>query len=80
YAASEKPIEGVEAKSICDKIKQYSPGKNAEFLPKEKLVEHLLKIMEPGDLIITLGAGDITKISDELVERIKGQGQLKRAA
>lgn len=73
YAASEAPLEGISARCIYDKIKEVEPDKQAEFLPKEELVSRILRIIEPADLVITLGAGDITKICDELVEELKRQ-------
>jgi len=71
YAASERPIEGIDARSICDMVKRNYPGKTVEFLPKEDIIGRALGLLKPGDLVITLGAGDITKISDELAEKIK---------
>ena len=38
---------------------------------RKEIVEHLLRIISPGDLVITLGAGDIWQVSDELVNRLK---------
>jgi UDP-N-acetylmuramate--alanine ligase len=37
---------------------------------KRKIVDHLLKTLQPGDMVITLGAGDIWQVSDELVKRL----------
>lgn len=71
YAASEQPLEGVTAKCLCDKIKKYAPDKYISFMPKDKLVRHILGIIKPSDLVITLGAGDITKTCDELVKELK---------
>jgi len=68
YSANEPAIEGVTGRLIYDKIKQYSPGKEVYFLPKEEIASHILKAMRPGDLIITLGAGDIVKTCDELAQ------------
>jgi UDP-N-acetylmuramate--alanine ligase len=34
------------------------------------MVDHLLKMLQPGDMVITLGAGDIWQVSDELVKRL----------
>ncbi len=73
YAASEQPLEGVTAGSLCDKIKESSPDKHISFLPKDKLVQYILSIIKPCDLVITLGAGDITKTCDELVEELKAR-------
>lgn len=73
YPANETPIEEINARSIPNKIKEHSPDKEIHFLPKDQIVAHLLEIMKPDDLVITLGAGDITKVSDELVEKLKRQ-------
>ena len=74
YAAGETPIEGLSGKSIYDKIKEFSPNKETIYLPKEEIVSHVLKVGRPADLVITLGAGDISKINDELVARYKELG------
>lgn len=71
YPAGEKPIEGVDARMIYDRIKQRSPDKQVFFLPKDEILKHALGVISDGDLVITLGAGDIVKVGDELVERIK---------
>lgn len=71
YPASEVPIEGITGRKVYDKIKELSPGKEAKFLPKAEIIESLLKILKPGDLVITLGAGDIARLSDELAEKLK---------
>jgi UDP-N-acetylmuramate--alanine ligase len=73
YAASEEPIPGVSANSLCERIKELNKNKEVRYVPKEKIVEHILGVLNPGDLVITLGAGDIVKVSDELAERIKSK-------
>lgn len=70
YAASEKAMSGVTSEGLYEKIKGQA-AVPAVYLKKEDIVRHLQDILEPGDLILTLGAGDITKISDELVVRFK---------
>ncbi|MCQ9208283.1 MAG: UDP-N-acetylmuramate--L-alanine ligase [Omnitrophica bacterium] len=75
YAASEEPIEGVSAKSICQKA-QEAKVKDVRFLPKEDIVNHLLKQMQPGDLVAIMGAGDIGSVANALVERLKGSHTL----
>lgn len=70
YAASEQPIAGADAVSLCEKIKAQDKNRAVEYAPKDRLVARVLEILKPGDLIITLGAGDITKVSDELAEKL----------
>jgi UDP-N-acetylmuramate--alanine ligase len=70
YPAGEDRIEGVEAKDLFEGLREYG-HKNAIYLAdKKEIVEHLLHIIAPGDLVMTLGAGDIWQISDELMKRL----------
>lgn len=71
YAASEKPIEGIDAKLVRDRVAGNYPGKTVVYVAKEELVAHISSVLAPQDLVITLGAGDIVKVSDELPEKIK---------
>lgn len=71
YPASEPPLKGINGRCVYDKIKEHAPDKEIVFLPKDEIIRHLVGIVKPGDLVITLGAGDIVKICDELVERLK---------
>ncbi len=71
YPASESPIEDINARCIYDKIKERTLNKKIVFLPKEEIVAHILGIVKPNDLVIMLGAGDIVKICDDLVEKLK---------
>jgi UDP-N-acetylmuramate--alanine ligase len=71
YPASEPPIEGINGRRIYDRIKERTPSKEALFLKKEEIYGHILEIIKPNDLLLFLGAGDIAKVCDELVERLK---------
>jgi UDP-N-acetylmuramate--alanine ligase len=70
YPAGEDRIEGVEARDLFEGLREYG-HKNVTYLAdKKEIVEHLLRIIATGDLVITLGAGDIWQVSDELVKRL----------
>ena len=72
YPANEKPIEGVSSELIYKKI--IKRGNNVYLVhDKEKIVENVLGVVKEGDLIITLGAGDINKISQELKEALNAR-------
>lgn len=67
YAASEKPIEGVKADDIAEGIKRYG-HKEVYFEPNlSNIPARLLEIAKPGDIVLTLGAGDVWKVSEEFV-------------
>ena len=73
YSAGEPPLEGVSSKLIYDKIKARLPDKQIYLVPKEEIAAHILKIIRPQDVVVTMGAGDIVRIGDELVEKFKGK-------
>ncbi len=70
YPAGEDRIEGVEAKALFEGIREYG-HKNVTYLAdKKEIVDYLLRVITPGDLVITLGAGDIWQVSEELMNRL----------
>ena len=70
YAASETPIEGVTAETLTDNIRKYG-HRNASYLGSiDNAVEKVLPSLEKGDLVITLGAGTVTRLSDEFLARL----------
>ena len=71
YAASESPIEGITAEVLTDNIKRYG-HKNVNYLGKiETAAEAVIPQLQEGDLVITLGAGNVTRLSDEILELLK---------
>lgn len=70
YAASEQPIEGITAKILTENIKRYG-HKNAHYIGDiETAAERVLPDLQAGDLVITLGAGSVTRLSDEIAEAL----------
>lgn len=61
YPAGESPIEGVDSKMLVRGIKARGHRSAAEIGGADELAETLAGIVEPGDLIVCLGAGDITR-------------------
>jgi UDP-N-acetylmuramate--alanine ligase len=72
YAASEQPIEGITAEALTENIKRYG-HKNVAYIGDIKsATDKVCAALEPGDLVITLGAGSITTLSDEILKAISG--------
>lgn len=68
YAASEKPIPGISGRSIADVIR----NKDVLYVArKEKIFEHLMPEIREGDMVLTLGAGDIYTVGKEILTRLK---------
>ncbi len=71
YPAREKPLEGITGKLITDTAKSYG-HKNVYFEPdKTKIPALLKKLSKQGDIIVTLGAGDIWKYGEKFVDELK---------
>lgn len=68
YPAGEEPVPGVSGKLLVDAILQSNPGKQVVYLPKKSDITSFLSyIVEPGDLILTVGAGDIWTVGREFL-------------
>lgn len=71
YPAGEDPLPGVHAETLLIGIKQHG-HKHVYYHPqKDELVDHLLELVKPGDVVITLGAGDIWKVGTQLLNKLK---------
>lgn len=68
YPSREKPIEGVTGKLISDTAKEYGHRDVHYVEDKSALPEKLNEIVEDGDIVITMGAGDIYKYGEQFVE------------
>lgn len=74
YAASEEAIEDVNGNVLSEKIRM-SGHKHVIFAPtKEDAAEKVLTVAREGDVVITLGAGDIYKIEERLKAAWSGRG------
>jgi UDP-N-acetylmuramate--alanine ligase len=69
YAAGEEPIPGIDAPTLSEAIRS-SGHRDVRYVPRKELVRVLAETVRDGDLAITLGAGDVTQASVELLERL----------
>ncbi len=70
YGAGEEPIPGVDSRSLYQGIRDHG-HRGVHFCPsKEDIISLLLNEMRLGDLVLTLGAGDIHVVGTELLKRI----------
>ena len=73
YAAGEKPIDNFESINLESGLTNYG-HKNVLYVKDKKLLaKKLIKLIQPNDLIICLGAGSITKIANNLEEELKNE-------
>jgi UDP-N-acetylmuramate--alanine ligase len=74
YPAREEPIQGVSGELIVNSARDFG-HKQVYYIPEKKDVPAFLsKIKQAGDMIITMGAGDIWKYGEEFVKSLKAGG------
>jgi UDP-N-acetylmuramate--alanine ligase len=79
YAASETPIDGVNAEVLTERIKSYG-HKNADYIGAlENAAEALRENVREGDLVITLGAGSVHRAGDQLLALLGGSSVAQSA-
>ncbi|MBT8364706.1 MAG: UDP-N-acetylmuramate--L-alanine ligase [Deltaproteobacteria bacterium] len=68
YAASEQVIEGVSGKMLCQGIQAHGHKEVHYADEMEYAIADLKKILKSGDLLLTLGAGDVWKVGEQLLQ------------
>lgn len=69
YSAGEPPIPGIDAQSLHQTVLERG-SRHSSYIPKEHLLEALLKLLSPGDVFISMGAGDITQIGPKILQAL----------
>jgi UDP-N-acetylmuramate--alanine ligase len=73
YAAGEDPIPGVSGRLVAEALAASSSRKTVVFLPRRADVAHALaERVRGGDLVLTMGAGDVTTVADETLALLRG--------
>ncbi len=72
YAAREEPILGISADRFYEEMRKVRPH-TVHRIARTSLESEILQKVEPGDVVLTLGAGDITSVSERLIEQLPSQ-------
>ena len=81
YAAGEQPIPGVSAEDLANDIRAHG-HRHVTYLgsDRSRIVQHLCEITRPGDLVLTLGAGDVSQLGPEILKALEADSPNGRAA
>lgn len=79
YSAGEAPVPGISGKTLLDELLRVAPQSRAAYLPhRADIVPFLSERVADGDLVMTMGAGDVTAIGPELVAALRAKaGELQ---
>ncbi|MCU7491839.1 MAG: UDP-N-acetylmuramate--L-alanine ligase [Bacteroidota bacterium] len=72
YPAREKPIEGITGEIIAQAAKKFGHKNVLYVQDKEKIPEVLMNLKKDGDIIVTMGAGDIWKYGEKFIQLLNG--------
>ncbi|MFA7059466.1 MAG: UDP-N-acetylmuramate--L-alanine ligase [Pedobacter sp.] len=72
YAAGEQPIEGATAERLTSEVLRHGQKDVTYIADRELIPKHLAGIVKPGDIVITLGAGNIWQQAEALVKLLEG--------
>ena len=71
YSAGEIPVPGVNGKTFLNVVLSHEGHPPAFYVPKRiDVVPHMAGLAAPGDLVLTLGAGDVTAIGPQLIDQL----------
>ena len=81
YPAGERPLEGITSEALFKliNIKRETGGKAVYVRDGGGALAFLGKELRPGDVVLTLGAGDVWKTGEELVKKLSGKKQKEKA-
>jgi UDP-N-acetylmuramate--alanine ligase len=76
YGAGEEPIPGVSGKVILDALLEHDPHRKVAYIPRASdIASYLSSEVRGGDLVLTMGAGDIWQVGPELLGLLSGGPQ-----
>jgi UDP-N-acetylmuramate--alanine ligase len=73
YGAAQEPIPGVTGKLVADGVALASPTTPVRYLPhRADVIDFLEREIRPGDLVVTMGCGDVWMLGDAVLDRLGG--------
>lgn len=71
YAASEAPLDGVSSEALVERMRQFGHRGAVYAGSNEAGVDMIVQGVEPGDMILTLGAGSVSQLGDRILEALR---------
>jgi UDP-N-acetylmuramate--alanine ligase len=75
YPAGEHPIEGVHSSILTGKIREAGYSNVIYMEDRGKAVDHIIEQVRKGDIVLTLGAGNVWKSGEEILNRLQTKSE-----
>lgn len=71
YPAGEQPIHGVTAEALWQSVRKHGQKDAAYIADRQAIAAHLLELVKPGDIVLTLGAGNVWQVGEALLQALR---------
>jgi UDP-N-acetylmuramate-alanine ligase len=76
YGAAQDPIPGVTGRLVAEGVELAAPSPPVVYLPhRTEIIDYLDREVRPGDLVVTMGCGDVWMVADAALERLGGDAR-----
>ena len=74
YSAGETPVPGINGKTFLNVVLGHAGHPNACYVARRvDVAPHVASLCKPGDLVLTMGAGDVTALGPQILEELRAQ-------
>jgi UDP-N-acetylmuramate--alanine ligase len=74
YSAGEEPIPGVSSEALAAGIGEHGHKDVLHIAERDAVAAHLMSVVREGDIVITLGAGNVWQVGEQLIRHLKEKG------
>lgn len=76
YSAGETPIPGVSGRTVLESVLERYPRAQTAFMPHfTEVIEYMCRIVRKGDIVLTMGAGDVTALGPQLIAALRARSE-----
>lgn len=81
YSAGETPLPGVSGKTVLDAFMEHAPHRQAAYFPhRAEIAPYVAERLRSGDVLLTMGAGDVSALGPQIVRELEQRKQQSEAA
>ena len=76
FPAGEAPVPGISGKTFLQVVLDHEGHPAAHYIPHRiDVASHMAALAQPGDLVLTMGAGDVTALGPQILDALRGEAR-----